>query len=303
MGTMAPPVYHVILNATAGSGRANGDRRALEEAFAAHGLDGRIHAVGVGGDIVATAKRILAEGAEVIVAAGGDGTVSAVASCVRGSRATLGVLPMGTLNHFARDLGIPPKLEDAVAVLAGGLRVGVDLGEVNGRVFVNNASLGLYPDMVRDRERQQRRLGRGKWWAMLWAGLATLHRSPFLRLTLEIEGREAVHCRSPFVFVGNNEYVMEGFDIGARESLRCGRLSIYTTTRCTRLGLVALALRALLGCLRQAEDFSTAAACHLRIDSPRRRLLVATDGEVTAMETPLEFRVLRAALPVLAPAR
>jgi len=298
---MARPVHHVILNATAGAGHADQDQRTLEAAFAAHGLEARIHAVAAGDDLVATAQRLLAAGAEVIVAAGGDGTVSAVASCVKGSGATMGVLPMGTLNHFARDLGMPSKLEDAVAVLARGSSVGVDLGEVNGRVFVNNASLGVYPDMVRDRERQQRRLGRGKWRAMVWAGLATLRRSPFLRLTLEIEGRQAVHCRSPFVFVGNNDYVMEGFDIGARESLRGGRLSIYTTTRRTRLGLVALALRAVLGRLRQARDFSTAAACRVRIDSPHRRLLVATDGEVTAMETPLEFRVLPAALPVLAP--
>ena len=293
--------YHVILNAKAGTGHEGDDRRALEEALAAHGLQGTIHAVGEGGDLVAAAKQALAAGAEVVVAAGGDGTVSAVASCLVGSKATMGVLPMGTLNHFARDLGIPPKLEDAVAVLAQGVRMGVDLGQVNGRVFVNNASLGVYPDMVRDRIRQQRRLGRGKWWAMVWATLATLRRSPFLRLTLEIEGREAVRCRSPFVFIGNNDYVMEGFDIGARQSLRDGRLSIYTTTRCTRLGLVALALRALVGRLRQADDFATAAARSLRIDSPRRRLLVATDGEVTAMDTPLEFRLLRGALPVLAP--
>jgi len=300
---MAGPSYHVILNAKAGNGHEGDDRRALEEALAAHGLDATIHAVGAGDDIVVAARRALDAGADVVVAAGGDGTVSAVASCVRGTRATMGVLPLGTLNHFARDLGIPDKLEDAVAVLAQGVRVGVDLGEVNGRIFVNNASLGVYPDMVRDRLRQQRRLGRGKWWAMLWATLGTLRRSPFLKLTLEIEGQAAVCCRSPFVFIGNNDYVMEGFNIGARESLRDGRLSIYTTTRGTRFGMVALALRALTGRLRQSDDFATAAARHLRIDSTRRRLLVATDGEVTAMDTPLDFRLLRGALPVMAPAK
>ena len=299
---MAGPSFHVILNARAGSGHEGDDRRSLEEALAANGIQATIHAVSAGQDIVAATRKALAAGAEVLVAAGGDGTVSAVASCVHGSKAAMGVLPMGTLNHFARDLGVPEKLEDAVAVLARGVRVGVDLGEVNGRIFVNNASLGVYPDMVRDRIRQQRRLGRGKWWAMLWATLGTLRRSPFLRLTLEIEGKEVVRCRSPFVFIGNNDYVMEGFNIGARESLRDGRLSIYTTTRSSRLGMVGLALRALAGRLRQADDFAMAAARHLRIDSPRRRLLVATDGEVTAMDTPLDFRLLRGALCVLAPA-
>lgn len=298
---MAGPSFHVILNAQAGSGHEGDDRRSLEEALAANGIQATIHAVSAGQDIMAAARKALAAGAEVLVAAGGDGTVSAVASCVHGSKAAMGVLPLGTLNHFARDLGVPEKLEDAVAVLARGVRVGVDLGEVNGRIFVNNASLGVYPDMVRDRIRQQRRLGRGKWWAMLWATLGTLRRSPFLRLTLEIEGKEVVRCRSPFVFIGNNDYVMEGFNIGARESLRDGRLSIYTTTRSSRLGMVGLALRALAGRLRQADDFAMAAARHLRIDSPRRRLLVATDGEVTAMDTPLDFRLLRGALCVLAP--
>ena len=94
--------------------------------------------------------------------------------------------------------------------------------------------------------RQQRRLGRGKYWAMLWATLAVMKRSPFLSLTMEIDGKP-VHCRSPFVFIGNNDYVMEGFSIGTRSSLRDGKLSIYTTQRRTRGGLVRLAFRALLG--------------------------------------------------------
>ena len=300
---MAGPSYHVILNAKAGTGHEDEDRRRLDELLASHGLDATIHAIGQGGDLVEAAKKALAAGAEVLVAAGGDGTVSAIASCVHGSNATMGVLPLGTLNHFARDLGIPDKLEDAVAVLARGTRLGVDVGEVNGRIFVNNASLGLYPDMVRDRIRQQRRLGWGKWPAMAWATIATLRRSPFLRLTLEIEGREVVRCRSPFVFIGNNDYVMEGFNIGGRQSLRDGKLSIYTTTRSSRIGMVTLALRALVGRLRQADDFAMAAARELRIDSPRRRLLIATDGEVTAMDTPLTFRLLHGALPVLAPSK
>jgi diacylglycerol kinase family enzyme len=134
-----------------------------------------------------------------------------------------------------------------------------------------------------------------------WAILAVMHRSPFLRLAVDIEGRETFRCRSPFVFIGNNDYVMEGFNIGQRASLRDGHLSIYTTTRRTRLALFALALRALLGRLRQADDFAMAKATRLEIDSSRRRLLVATDGEVTAMDTPLTFRVLPGALQVIAP--
>jgi diacylglycerol kinase family enzyme len=244
----------------------------------------------------------LEDGADVLVAAGGDGTVSAIASCVHGTQAAMGVLPMGTLNHFARDLGIPAEVEDAIATIAAGKRIAVDMGEVNGRHFVNNASLGIYPDIVRDRTRRQRRLGHGKPWAMMWAILSVMRRSPFLKLAVEIDGQETFRCRSPFVFIGNNDYVMEGFNIGQRGSLRDGHLSIYTTTRRTRFGLFALAVRALFGRLRQADDFAMAKARELQIDSPRRRLVVATDGEVTAMDTPLTFRVLPGALQVVAPA-
>jgi diacylglycerol kinase family enzyme len=241
------------------------------------------------------------QGADVLVAAGGDGTVSAIASSVRGTKTALAVLPMGTLNHFARDLGIPTDIDEAVAAIGRGQRIAVDMGEVNGRYFVNNASLGIYPDIVRDRTRRQRRLGHGKPWAMMWAILSVMRRSPFLKLAVDIEGQETFRCRSPFVFIGNNDYVMEGFNIGQRGSLRDGHLSIYTTTRRTRFGLFALALRALVGRLRQADDFAMAKATQLQIDSSRRRLLVATDGEVTAMDTPLTFRVLPGALQVVAP--
>lgn len=290
----------VILSTGAGRGHGEEGIRQLQELFARHGIAVEIHPCNGGEEITAATQRALRSGARTIVAAGGDGTVSAVASCLKGQEATLAVLPMGTLNHFARDLGIPTDLEPAVEAIATGKRIGIDLGEVNERPFLNNASLGIYPDIVRDRQRQQRRLGRGKYWAMLWATLAVMRRSPFLKLNLEIDG-QATKCRSPFVFIGNNEYNMQGFNIGTRGNLRDGHLSIYTTQRRTRWGLVRLAVRALLGRLEQARDFATATASTLRIESRHRRLLVATDGEVTSMETPLNFRVLPGALQVIVP--
>jgi YegS/Rv2252/BmrU family lipid kinase len=294
-------VVPIILNARAGQGHASEVATRLVEAFAQHGVAAEVHAASSGEEITQLARKALEQRPEILVAAGGDGTVSAVASCVKGSGTAMAVLPMGTLNHFARDLGMPDEMDAAVAAIARGQRRGVDVGEVNDRIFVNNASLGIYPDIVRDRTRQQRRLGRGKYWAMVWATIAVLRRSPFLKLELEIDGQQT-HCRSPFVFIGNNDYVMEGFDIGKRSSLRDGRLSIYTTRRHTRWGLVRLALRALFGRLSQDADFAAMGATRLRIDTHRRRLLVATDGEVSAMDTPLEFRVLPGALDVIVPA-
>ena len=234
------------------------------------------------------------------MAAGGDGTVGSLADVVRGTNTALGILPLGTLNHFAKDLGVPLDAVEAARSIAAGHRIAVDVGEVNGRCFLNNAGLGLYPGIVRERERQQRRLRRSKRAAMLWATLAVLDRPSFLDLRLELD--ERVHdCRAPFVFVGNNDYAMEGFDIGSRARLDAGCLNVYTTRRCTAGGLLTLALRAVCGTLRQADDFMESSVRYLRVESRRPRLLVATDGEVNAMDTPLEFRIRPRSLQVIVP--
>ena len=291
----------IVLNLCAGRSCGQEEIHEIERVFAENGLRADIHTAHDGSEVLARTRDALRTRPEVVVAAGGDGTVSAVVSCIRGSGVGLAVLPIGTLNHFARDLGIPADMGAIAKAIAEGRRTPVDLGEVNQRPFINNASLGLYPDIVRDRTRQQRRLGRGKYWAMLWATLSVLRRSPWLRLHMEIDGQR-VDCRSPFVFVGNNDYVMSGFNIGTRSSLRDGRLSIYTTQRRTRWGIARLGLRALLGRLEQARDFAMASAQTLRIDSHHHELLVAADGEVLTMRTPLEFRVLPGALDVIVPA-
>lgn len=174
------------------------------------------------------------------------------------------------------------------------------MGQVNERIFINNSSIGIYPDIVRDRTRQQRRLGRGKRWAMAWAILTTLRRSPFLRVRLRVDGEER-NYRAPFVFIGNNVYNMEGFDIGTRERLDRGHLSIYVTQHGGRLGLVALGFRALFGRLRQARDFEAMAAQQVDVETRHRVLPVATDGEVTSMKTPLHYRSLPGALRVIVP--
>jgi diacylglycerol kinase family enzyme len=292
----------VILNGRAGGRSA--DAEALGAAFHGAGLVARINTFARGEEIRKLARRALRERPPVLVAAGGDGTVSAVADLVRGSGTALGVIPVGTLNHFARDLGIPLDPAEAARVIAAGRRVGVDVGEVNGRAFINNASLGLYADLVRKRKRQQRHLRRSKRMAMLWAALEVLERSRLLDLRLELE--ERVHdrvqeCRAPFVFVGNNDYVLEGFEIGRRERLNGGMLNVYTTRRSSAAGLFGLALRALFGRLRQADDFAESAVRSLRVESRRRRLLVATDGELHAFDTPLEFRIRPRALQVIVP--
>ncbi len=290
----------VIVNAAAGSG--NGEKRIAElrELFRAAALPVRILPARSGGELRSIAKSAMREQPRMIVAGGGDGTVSTVASLLKATDIALGVLPLGTLNHFARDLRIPMELDQAVAVLVAGHQMQVDVGEVNGRTFLNNSSLGIYPDIVRDRDRQQRRLGRGKRWALVWATLTALRRTPFLDVKLVLDGEERSY-RAPFVFIGNNRYVMEGFDIGIRESLREGRLSVYVTRRQSRLGLVALGFSALFARLHQARDFEAMTAQSLTVRTRRSHLHVATDGEVALMDTPLEYRSLPLALRVVVP--
>jgi YegS/Rv2252/BmrU family lipid kinase len=291
----------VIVNHAAGSGSAGDAGDELKRKCDALGLAADIVTVGPGGDIRAGVERAVRRGAQAVVAGGGEGTVSAVASCLAGTDTPLGVLPLGTLNHFAKDLGIPADVDQALAVVARGRPTRVDVAEVNGRVFVNNSSLGLYPEIVRDRELQCSQLGRGKWAAMLSASLHALQRNHPMWLRIEVDGQTLVR-RTGFVFIGNNEYCMGGLHIGERPTVRDGRLSLYVTRRTDRMALVRLALRALLGRLEQAQDFETMEAAGVVVRTARRHVRVATDGEVNVMEAPLHYRIRPGALQVLLPA-
>ena len=286
----------VIVNASSGAGDRADVQQRLAAAFKAIGVDARISLAGDGVECVKLAQRAARSDAERVVAGGGDGTISAVAAAIIDSDKTLGILPLGTMNHFAKDLEIPLDLEDALQQAVAGHAARVDVGEVNGRIFLNNSSLGLYPRIIREREKQQR-LGWGKWPAYIWAALAVLRRYPFLEIRLSVGGKESTG-RTPFVFVGNNEYAMERLYIGGRTCLDKGELSVYTTNRTGRLGLIRLAVSALLGGLRQERDFVAFTTKDVWIGTPHKRVRVALDGEVTVMEPPLHYRVRPGALRV-----
>jgi diacylglycerol kinase family enzyme len=291
----------VIINAGAGNPHVDNRSKTLTALFLAGGIHADVRLARTGPDIERLVREAVAERPRLLVAAGGDGTISTAAAALAGTDIALGVLPFGTLNHFAKDLGIPLDLEASVQNIVEDNVIAVDVGEVNGRVFINNSSLGLYPDIVRDRERQQTRLGRGKWRSFLWASLAVLRRFPFLTVRIEVESAKQDFV-TPVVFIGNNEYKMEGFDIGARESLERGVLSVYIVKKRRRAALVRLSLAALLGRLEQARDFEALTATELVIETRRSRLLVATDGEVQSMPSPLHYRVRQRCLQVIVPA-
>ncbi|MES2525223.1 MAG: diacylglycerol kinase family protein [Gemmatimonadota bacterium] len=244
-------------------------------------------------------ERATRDGATLLVAGGGDGTVNAVASAVIGTGRTLGVLPLGTLNHFAKDLTIPFDIEAAVLLLRDGLVCEVDVGEVNDRIFINNSGLGLYPDIVRQRERRQE-AGSSKWPAALVSTVYALRRYRLLGIRVMV-GAKAMYRRTPAVFIGNNEYTTDNGLEPKRPSLSDGRLALYMPHPSGRARLLWFSLRALLGNSRRLEGFDVLLTESLTIESRHRRLHVALDGEVTIMETPLHYRTRAKALRVLVP--
>ena len=295
---MQSPI-EVIINASSGSENKISIKEQVKEAFRANNLDARISLAKSGEDISELAKRAAKSEVQIIVAGGGDGTVSAVAAEIIGTGKTLGVLPLGTLNHFAKDLQISLDIEEAVRVISENYTQKVDVGEINGRIFINNSSIGLYPNIVRQREQHQKS-GYGKWFALARATIETLRRYRSLHVKLKIESKEIVR-RSPFVFVGNNEYEMEIFNVGSRKCLDAGKLSLYLLHRTGKFGLLSLGLRTLFGRLRQAKDFEAFCVEEIKIETRRKRLLVAFDGEVEKINAPLCYRIRPQALRVIVP--
>lgn len=294
----------VLLNHAAGAGLppAGGDRLGrVRSAFEAAGVEAEILALG-GAKLAAAARQAVRSAADAVVAGGGDGTVSAVAGALAGTATPLGVLPLGTLNHFAKDLGLPLVLEEAARVVAGGVTRPVDVGEVNGHTFINNSSIGVYPHIVRERDELRLRLWRNKWLALLPACLSVLRRFPLVEVRLAA-GPEAEQLATPLLFVGNNQYEPNLLAVRGRTSLDGGELGVYLVTGRGRSTLLRLAWRSLVGRLDQDRDFRRLCLPALRVDTPRRRLAVAADGEVLSLRPPLEYRVRPRALRVIVPSR
>jgi diacylglycerol kinase family enzyme len=288
--------YTILVNERSGCAES-GRRNEIGEAFSQAGLAARLVVVD-GANVIDEAERAARAG-DVIVAAGGDGTVSSVAAVAVASGATLGVLPLGTLNHFARDAGIPTTLPEAVRTIADGYARDLDVGESNGRVFVNNVSLGLYPRLVWERERE-RRHGRGKWTAFAIAIARTWRGYRTMTVRMSLDGVERIR-RTPFVFIGNGEYVAEGLGLGTR-ALVGGHLSVYTAPECGAGELVAMPMRALLKRLKPVE-LEVSIATDIAIDTAHATVSVAFDGELRAAHPPLRFAIRRQALRTLLPCR
>jgi diacylglycerol kinase family enzyme len=253
-----------------------------------------------GADLGDEARRA-AEDCDIVAAMGGDGTVNAVAGALAGGSVPLLVLPAGTLNHFARDLGVPLDPAEAALLVRAGLRREVDVGEVNGHVFVNNSSIGAYPIAVALREQLQDEGGGGKWTAMTRAALRTFRRYPTMRVRLAGDEGELA-LETPFVFVGNNVYAGQGLAAPGRERLDAGCLGVLTVRATTRREALRVAAVGALGRLDDAGSVWRGEPSELTVETDSPSQLVSLDGEVVRMDTPLAFRSRPRALIVLAPA-
>lgn len=291
------PRVAVFLNATSGPGRSGAPPEVVSTALRSAGLEPDIIPLRQTADLRNTILERVAAGCAVI-AAGGDGTVSSVGAVVAGTGGVMGVLPSGTLNHFARDLGLPLDLDAAAAVVARGETVRVDVGEVNGHVFLNNSSIGLYPTVVAEREALIHR-GIPKRLAVVLAAFRAISRFPNLTVRVSTE-RGGLAARTPVVFVGNNEYHLDGAVAGTRGDLRRGTLHLCTIVQPKRLAVLRAAALALMGRMSEAPDLHSAEARRIRIETFRHHVKVALDGELVQMRSPLVYSIRPRALRVFA---
>ena len=290
--------FFIVLNAGSGSESAAEARRVIEEGFAAAGRKHRIFLVDGPGRLQALAREAVERARTVggvVVAAGGDGTINAVAQATLGSGCAFGVLPQGTFNYFSRTHGIPRDTAEAMQVLLTEAPRAVQVGLVNDRVFLVNASLGLYAQLLEDRETYKSRYGRNRLVA-LGAAMLTLARGnrPW-DLRLAWRG-ETLARRTASLFVGNNALQFEQVGVAEGEALEGGRLAAVLVQPMGRLARLGLLLRGAMSRLDDAEQIETLSFRELHVQPAagargRRRVKLATDGEVSWMRMPLHFRV------------
>jgi diacylglycerol kinase family enzyme len=296
--------FAIVLNRSAGAFRNEAAQEIqldIKRRFEEVGVVASIQLVDPA-SLPAALTTVAASKPDALIVGGGDGTVSSAASVALQAGTVIGVLPLGTLNHFARDLGMPTDYRDAISSLGQGVVREVDVGEVNDRLFVNNSVLGLYPTLVAARERDQRVLGLGKWPALALAVLKTI--GHFSRLSLTVDwGHGPRRVRVPILGVSNNSYdKIDGLFVH-RSRLDGGTLGIYVARARTPLQLVRSILAVMSSHWQITPNLVVAEATEVVINGRRRRLLVATDGEVHMLDLPLRYRVRPRALRFLVPSR
>ena len=291
----------IIVNNKSGDGPEGPAReQALGDALAAQGVEATIHSTRKGEEIGSLADRLVREGARALVAAGGDGTIAAVAGTCHAAGVPLGIIPLGTFNYFARSHAIPQDVDGAVAILKAAQTREISLAAINDQLFLNNASIGLYPAILDLREDIYARYGRSRAMAY-WSVIKALMALPLAqRLRLEVDG-ETRTVRTPLAFAAVSAYQLDEFGIEGADAVRKGKIALLLAKPEGRLALVRSAWRVARRKPRKDMDFDLITAENIVLRPPRRRPLVARDGEKSRMRAPLHVRRLDKPLTLFVP--
>jgi len=250
-------------------------------------------------DVASVVREKMRAGRRLFVAAGGDGTISTVIQPLVNTDSTLGVIPLGTYNHFARDLGISLDWREALDTALTGTTRQIDAARVNDRFFINNVSIGLYPELVARREERGRDYPR--WKASLYAAYATLRKYPYVTLGIETEYLSEIVKTHVFV-ISNNSYDLSRIGVEApRHTLEEGRLSAYWLPHLPRIRLMRFMAHYLAGRVKTAPGFRSFRTTSLKVQSARPHLHLGVDGEVMKVSPPLVITIVPRALLVKVP--
>nr|WP_315203539.1 diacylglycerol kinase family protein [uncultured Albidiferax sp.] len=301
----APLIF--IINAASGRSDAETKRAVIEQALQAAGRTGELRFTRPA-DLPRVAREASATALatrSAVVAVGGDGTINAVAQAAHAAGCAMGVVPLGTFNYFARTHGISTEPAQAAQMLMQAVPTPVQVGTVNGHVFLVNASLGLYPVLLEDRETYKARFGRSRWVALGAACLTLLRFHRQLRLQID-QGGVLRNVRTPTLFVGNNRLQLEQVGVNLSDHparpLDDGQIAAVMLKPMGTLAMVGLMVRGAMGTLGEADSVESFAFSRMVVQPRRRKIKVAFDGEVTRMRTPLEFRVAAQPLFLMKPA-
>lgn len=246
-------------------------------------------------------RQAVQAGAPKVLVAGGDGTIASAASVLAGTSTALAILPGGTLNHFARDHGIPTDLEEALHVAEHGRVIAVDVGSLNDQLFLSTSSVGVYVRFVETRDRLARHLG--YWLASLVAGVRILRTLRNVRVSLESGGETRIY-RAPLVFVGVGQRTLALPGLGQLAGEPGGALHVVVPRgrrQARRFTRAYARMSRGLAVEARPLGLDSALVQRLRLDLPKPMVKVAMDGEIRHQRTPLEYRLERGALNLVVP--
>ena len=307
--TQPVTVASVIINQSSGANQSGGSeacnrlRREIEDAFTAQNV--RVQWLPLSRRELSRSREraveqlvVRAEG--TIVAAGGDGTVNAVATACRKFHRPFGILPAGTFNYVARNLGLPLDIAEAAKVIAAGYSAPIHVGEINGKLFLNNAGFGLYSQMVERREMAKRRYGRHQVVAFLSGMKCLFERHPVYDLHITTDGKEH-SLRTTTLFFGVNALQLQNYNVELAKYVEAGKLAVLSLRLDSRVDIARMAAAALFDKVEAADCVDATAATSIRVTTRRRELKVAIDGEIVVLKAPLSARVVHDGLTVMLP--